>query len=120
MVNDTGESIVQKALGKIGSVIDEIVILRVTTVVGTVTATEIESSDSQTRVSVAPEGQLVAHSVINTALGDMNTIYSKGFLEDATLSALHRQALTDARGIRKDSIDMLLGAIKTIRDDLKD
>ncbi len=109
-----GESILDKAYAKLGAIIDEIVILRVTTVVGTVTAAGAGDVGEPTVITVAPEGQLVAHSAINTALGDMNVVLSKGFLDDAALMALHNQALADSRAIRKDSIDMLRSAIQMI------
>lgn len=112
--DERGESILDRAYAKLGAIIDEIVILRVTTVVGTVTATGAGDVGEPTVITIAPEGQLVAHSAINTALGDMNVVLSKGFLDDAALMELHKQALADSRAIRRDAIELLRSAIQMI------
>lgn len=112
--DERSEGILDRAYEKLGKIIDDIVILRVTTVVGAVTAAGVGDVGEATVITVAPEGQLVAHSAINTALGDMNVVLSKGFLDDATLMELHKQALADSRAIRKDSIEMLRSAIQMI------
>jgi hypothetical protein len=41
-------------------------------------------------------------------------VFSKGFLDDATLTKLHTDALEQSRAIRKDSMDMLRSAIDAI------
>lgn len=112
--DERGESILDRAYAKLGAIIDEIVILRVTTVVGTVTAAGAGDVGEPTVITIAPEGQLVAHSAINTVLGDMNVVLSKGFLDDAALMELHKQALADSRAIRRDSIELLRSAIQMI------
>lgn len=112
--NDATESLLQKAYEQLGKIIDAIVVLRVTTVVGTVTAANVTDPMQPTTITVEPGGQLVAHSAINTALGDADLVYSKGFLEDATLTKLHDDALAQSRAIRKDSMDMLRSVIDTI------
>lgn len=99
---------------KLRSIVEEIVILRVTTVVGEITASDIGDVRKPTIVTVAPQGQVVAQASINTALGNMDVTMSKGFLEDAKLVALHMQSLADARAIRKDTIEMLRSAISMV------
>ena len=112
--NEHLQAILQKAYEALGKIIDDIVVLRVTTVVGTVTATDADDPSKQTRITVAPDGQMVAHSAINMALGDANIVVSKGFMNDGELKALHAQALADSRAIRKESIEMLHSAIQAI------
>jgi len=112
--NDQTTSLLAKAYQQLAKIIDEIVVLRVTTVVGAVTATNAADPGTATTITVAPEGQLVAHYAVNTALGDANIVISKGFLEDDALARLHAQALTDSRAIRKESIEMLRSAIESI------
>jgi len=112
--NSQTSTILTKAYEALGKIIDEIVILRVTTVVGTVTAEDAADPSKPTTITVAPAGQLVAHSAINTALGDANVVISKGFLDDDALNKLHTQALADSRTIRRESVDMLRSAIQSI------
>jgi hypothetical protein len=112
--NDATQSLLQKAYGQLGKIIDAIVILRVTTVVGTVSAGNVTDPMQATTITIEPTGQLVAHSAINTALGDADLVFSKGFLDDATLTKIHTDALEQSRAIRKDSMDMLRSAIDAI------
>jgi hypothetical protein len=112
--NSQTASILEKAYTQLAKLVDNIVILRVTTVVGTVTATDATDPSLPTRITVDPAGQLVAHSAINTALGDANVVMSKGFLEDEALNKLHTQSLADSRAIRKESVDLLRSAIQSI------
>ena len=107
-------SLLAKAFEQLEKAVEKIVILRVTTVMGTVTTKGAGDPMSDTEVTVDPAGQLVAYTAINTALGDANVVISKGFLEDEALNKLHTQALADARAIRKESIDMLRSAIHSI------
>jgi len=112
--NDANQSLLQKAYDQLGKIIDDIVILRVTTVVGTVSAANVTDPMQPTTITIEPGGQLVAHSAINTALGDAGLVFSKGFLDDATLTKIHNDALDQSRAIRKDSMDMLRSAIESI------
>ncbi len=111
---DANQSLLDKAYHQLGSIIDEIIILRVTTVVGTVTADNVADPLQRTKINVEPTGQLVAHTAVNTALGDANLVFSKGFLDDEALTKLHNDALQQSRAIRKDSMDMLRSAIEAI------
>lgn len=108
------EGILEKIYAKLGEIIDDVVIVSVTTVVGTVTAANVGDVRKPTVITVAPEDQVVAHSSINTALGDMNIVLSKGFVDDAALMEQHKQALADSRNIRKESIATLQSAIQAI------
>lgn len=108
------ESFIDKAYAKLGEIIDDVVIVSVTTVVGAVTAADVGDVRQRTVVTVAPGDQVVAHSSINTALGDMNVVLSKGFMDDAALMELHKQALADSRAIRQESIATLRSAIQAI------
>jgi hypothetical protein len=112
--NNPTSSILEKAYAQLAKVVDNIVVLRVTTVVGAVTAQDATDPSTPTRIAIDPVGQLVAHAAINTALGDANIVMSKGFLENETLSKLYSQALTDSRAIRKESADMLRSAIESL------
>jgi hypothetical protein len=112
--NSPTSSILQKAYAQLEKLVENIVSLRVTTVVGTVTAADVADPSMPTRITIDPAGQLVAHSAINTALGDANIVMSKGFLEDEALNKLHAQALADSRAIRKESVDMLRSAIDSL------
>jgi hypothetical protein len=112
--NDQTSTILTKAYDALGKIIDEIVILRVTTVIGTVTVENAGDPSQQTKITVDPANQLVAHTAINTALGDADIVMSKGFIDDDALNKLHTQALADSRAIRKDSMDLLHSAIQTL------
>ena len=112
--NDQSSTILTKAYDALGKIVDEIVILRVTTVIGTVIAEGAGDPSQQTKITVAPDGQLVAHTAINTALGDANIVMSKGFIDDDALNKLHAQSLADSRAIRKESMDLLHSAIQAI------
>jgi len=111
-------AVIEKIYAKLGEIVEEVVVLRVTTVVGTVTAGGTGDVNTSTTITVAPEDQLVAHLAMNTALGDTNVILSKGFMEDATLAAIHKQAIADALTIRKESIEMLRSAITMVAERL--
>jgi hypothetical protein len=111
-------AVLDKVYKKLGEIVEEIVVLRVTTVVGTVTAQGAGDVDTNTTINIAPENQLVAHLAVNTALGDTNVIISKGFMEDATLAAIHKQAIADALTIRKESIEMLRSTVQMIAERL--
>ena len=111
---DANQSLLDRAYHQLGAIIDEIIILRVTTVVGTVTAENVSDPMQRTKINVEPAGQLVAHTAVNTALGDANLVFSKGFIDDEALIKLHNDALQQSRAIRKDSMDMLRSAIEAI------
>jgi hypothetical protein len=111
-------AVLDKVYKKLGEIVEEIVVLRVTTVVGTVIAQGAGDVDTNTTINIAPENQLVAHLAVNTALGDTNVIISKGFMEDATLAAIHKQAIADALTIRKESIEMLRSTVQMIAERL--
>jgi hypothetical protein len=108
----------ERAYKKLGEIVEEIVVLRVTTVVGTVTAADVGDVTTSTKITVASDNQLVAHLAVNTALGDTNVVLSKGFMDDAALMAIHKQATADALMIRKESVEMLRSAIQMIASHL--
>jgi hypothetical protein len=112
--NNPTASILSKAYAQLEKLVDNIVVLRVTTVVGTVTTTNATDPSTPTSITIAPADQLVAHTAVNTALGDANIVMSKGFLDNEALSKLHTQALADARAIREESTDMLRSAIQSL------
>lgn len=114
--NNDGASVVAKAYEMLGKFVDEILVLRVTTVVGAVTANDAGETGAKTGITVAPEGQMVAHLSINTALGDTNVVLSKGMAEDAVLMEIHKQAIADALKMRQESVAMIGAAIKMVTD----
>jgi hypothetical protein len=115
----TAESIGQKLRDNLGKFADNIVLLRVTTAIGAVTASKLDDIDSQTQVTFTGEAKEIASTTINMVLGDCTTVYSDGFLTNKDYAQLHKDALADARAIRADTIGMIAKALEAVRDVLK-
>lgn len=95
-----------------------LVVLRVTTVVGTVTAEGADDLNQVTRLRLAGDGQQVASSSINTMLGDCSTILSPIFVENAAYKELHASAVAKAQEVRSQTIALLKEAFTAFKDQL--
>jgi hypothetical protein len=95
-----------------------IVVLKVTTMVGT-PKPPVTGADGATTIELDGAPQKVGSTVINTVLGDSTTIYSPDFAADATLMAAHKDAVEAAHKVRSDTIDILKTILKDFEDILK-
>lgn len=84
-----------------------IVILRVTTVVGDLEITGADDLNRPTTVVLRPGSQQVASLSINTALGDSTLMMSQAFVDNPTYRALHDDAVKSAEQVRANSITLL-------------
>jgi hypothetical protein len=117
--NNQPADLKSKVNATIESVIDKILVVRVTTVVGTITVTNAEKSDTLTEIVFEPDDQLVAHTAVNTALGDINVLISKAFLADETMMKLHNDSVERSKTVRKEAVEALQSAITAIAGILK-
>jgi hypothetical protein len=97
-------------------VLNSIVILHVTTVIGSASISDADNSGAVSVVKLDPGGQKIANTVINMAIGDSTTIYSQDFASDPALQDIHKTAVQTAHDIRKETVDIL----KTLFEDFKD
>ena len=101
---------------RIERALENLVVLRVTTVVGNVTATGADQFNQITGLKIAPDDQQVASTSINMLLGDSSLILSPSFVDNAAYKALHSEAVTQALSIRKQTVDLLKDAYESFKD----
>lgn len=110
----TAETIRQRVL----AAVENLVNLRVTTVVGGVQAIDVDEFHRVTTLRLQPGEQSVASSSIDMVLGDSSTIVSPIFVQDAAFQKLHADARAQAEEVRKNTIDMLVKVYKELADKL--
>ena len=93
-----------------------LVVLRVTTVVGTVSAQGADDLHQVTRLTLAADGQHVASTSINMMLGDSSTILSPAFVENPAYKELHMDSVKKAQEVRDQTINLLEKAFATLKE----
>jgi hypothetical protein len=97
-----------------------IVLMKVTTVVGTLTGTV--SADDQhkiTTITLDPANQQVASLSINMALGDTTLLMSPEFIANKDYRDLHADSVKQAREVRAETVALISSMIKEFGDWLK-
>lgn len=92
---------------KIELAIGNIVVLRATTVVGTVSASGADELNRVTGLALDPANQQVASTSFNMLLGDGSVILAPIYVTDPAYRALHEQTVQQARDIREQSVKLL-------------
>lgn len=105
-------------LERIGKAVENLVVLRVTTVIGTVSATGADQFDQITGLNLAPEGQQVSCTSINMLLGDCSLILSPNFVDNPAYKQLHDDSVKQALDVREQTIDLLKQAFEAFKDKL--
>ena len=100
----------------LGDAINNLAVLRVTVVVGTVTATGADDLHQVTKIELTGQGQEVASTSINMALGDSSVILSPKFVEDANYQKLHAEAVDQALKVRQQTVDLLQKGYAAFKD----
>ncbi|HJS85699.1 MAG TPA: hypothetical protein VJ779_09575 [Acetobacteraceae bacterium] len=104
----------QKVLDRLSAIIDGIITMRVTTAVGTVTAAKVENIREATEITLATQGEEIASTAMNMALGDCTIVMTKAFIDTPAYVQLHNQAVTEAKAIRQNTMDLLKQAIQAV------
>ncbi len=99
------------ALDRLRKMVDGLLTLRVTTVIGTVAAVKITDIDTPSQITLSGPAEEVASSSINMLLGDCSTVMTKGFVENPAYAQLHKEAQDQARAVRKETMEMLHAAV---------
>ena len=104
-------------LSRVERIAANLVILKVTTVIGTFES--VIGADETHRVTVikaASNNQQVASISINMALGDTSQVVSQSFVENPIYMKMHIDALVQARAVRQETIELLRTIYKEFRD----
>lgn len=107
----TPPTLADNALDRLRKMVDGLLTLRVTTVIGTVAAVKITDIDTPSQITLSGPADEVASSSINMLLGDCSTVMTKGFVENPAYAQLHKDSLDQARAVRKETMEMLHAAI---------
>ena len=113
--NPAGTTIGGTLLKRMETIVDKILILGITTVIGDVTDGEVTNEDGHLKVKFSVNPQQVACTTINMALGDLTTVYSPQFADNAAYAKLHSDNLAIARGVRSDTMDLLLKGVEAVK-----
>ena len=105
-------------LERIEKAVENLVVLRVTTVVGTVNARGADDFDQVTGLTLAQGDQQVCSTSINMLLGDCSLILSQVFVDNAAYKQLHADAVTQAKEVRQQTITLLKEAFDAFKDKL--
>jgi hypothetical protein len=97
---------------KIIRALENVVTLRITTVIGPVKIKNLDELNAATEVEL-PDDKVVecASTAINLVLGDITQIRTEKFAQDAAYAKLHDDALTAARNIIADNLATLKEAL---------
>jgi hypothetical protein len=87
--------------------IGQLVVLRATTVVGSISASGADELNQVTGLKIDPENQQVAATSFNMLLGDGSVIVSPIFVTDPAYKALHEKTVEDAQRIREQTVQLL-------------
>ena len=104
-------NLADNALDRLRKMVDGLLTLRVTTVIGTVAAVKITDIDTPSQITLSGPADEVASSSINMLLGDCSTVMTKGFVENPAYAQLHKEAQDQARAVRKETMEMLHAAV---------
>lgn len=104
--------------GRIEQVVANLATLRVTTVVGTVTAAQADQLHQITDLKLGSEGQQVASTSVNMLIGDSSTILAPIFVENPAYKELHATAVAKALEVRGQTIALLKEAYEAFKDRL--
>ncbi len=111
----TAPQIGGKLLEKLQALVDKIEILRVTTVIGTITNGQvIPTPDGLLKVSYNAAPNEVACTTINMALGDVNNVRSQAFADNAAYAKLHDDNLALARAVRSETMDIIMKGLAAV------
>jgi hypothetical protein len=94
-------------------------VLRITTVVGPVTASRITSLDEKTAIDIGQQAGEVASTTINLLQGDVTEVMTPVFVTDQTYRALHAASVQTAKDIVSNNLTLLKEAYLQLRDDLR-
>jgi hypothetical protein len=92
---------------KLELAVGQLVTLRATTVVGSVTAVGADELNRVTGLVLDPANQQVASTSFNMLLGNGSVVLSPIFVTDPAYKALHEQTVKEAREIREQSVALL-------------
>jgi L-alanine-DL-glutamate epimerase-like enolase superfamily enzyme len=97
-----------------------IVLLKVTTVVGTLTgAVSADDLHTVTTITLDPANQQIASLSMNMALGDTSQLMSPDFIANKDYRDLHADAIKQAREVRQETVTLISTMIKEFGDWLK-
>lgn len=111
-----GTTVAAQAWAKLEQIVEAVLVLKVTVVVGAVTASHVAEPGVDTAVAVAAADQVVTHLAMNTALGDTTLVLSPAALADPALLAMHKDAVANALRIRAETVEVLKSVAKGIAE----
>jgi hypothetical protein len=92
-----------------------LVVLRITTVVGPVTASRVTSLNARTDLTIGQQAGDVAATTINLLQGDVTEVMSPIFVTDQTYRALHATSVQTAKDIVSNNLNLLKDAFVQLR-----
>ncbi|MDT7950759.1 MAG: hypothetical protein RQ966_04565 [Acetobacteraceae bacterium] len=107
------EAVATSLRERIGEAVGKLLVLRVTTIIGEVSATGAGQFGEVTGLSLGTQGQLVACTSFDMLLGDGSVIMSPAFTKDPDLRALHADSVNQAHAIREKSVALLKDMLDT-------
>ena len=114
-------TLIQKATAKLEQLVDDIVLLRVTTVIGAahVDAASAANRGAETAITLDEDKpQLVASTTINMLVGDFTQVIDPVFMDKPEYMKLHADAIATARAIRAETMSLLKSIAKDIEQRL--
>ncbi len=114
-------TLIQKAADRLERLVDDIVLLRVTTIIGAAHVDAGSATDRQAETAItldADKPQLVASTTINMLIGDFTQVIDPAFMEKPEYMKLHADAIVTARAIRAETMSLLKSIAKDIEQRL--
>lgn len=114
-------TLVTKAGRMLENLVDKLLELRVTTVIGSAHAdtTTAVNRGAETAITLdTGAAQLVASTTINMALGDCTQLLDPAFVEKPEYAKLHQDAVALARTIRAETVAILTTLAKDVASHL--
>ena len=105
--------------GRLLQALANLVVLRITTVVGPVTASKVTSLDARTDIDIGQQAGEVASTTINLLQGDVTDVMTPIFVTDQTYRALHAASVQTAKDIISSNLNLLKDVFVQLRDDLR-
>ncbi|MEO8714193.1 MAG: hypothetical protein ABI369_04190 [Acetobacteraceae bacterium] len=114
-------SLVSTAMTALEGLVDKLLELRVTTIIGAAhaDATKAVNRGTETEITLdAGASQIVASTTINMALGDCTQLLDPAFVEKPEYAKLHQDAVALARTIRAETVAILTTLAKDVASHL--
>jgi len=108
----TPSSIGDKLMASLEKIVDGLVLLRITTVIGEVSNGNIQESANGLQATFDAKPTDVSCTTINMLLGNCTTVRSQKFADNEVYAKLHQDDVAVGRTVRAETIDLVLKGIE--------